>query len=264
VDLMPELPDLEIFKTNIFNRLTSKRLVGLEIFNMNKVITAKETLIDGLAGRDLLLINRVGKELFFDFGDNRIITAHLMLNGKISIVAEEEVQAIRFKIFSMRFERETIVFSDMGSLCAIKYMPLPSKTPDAFDATFTLEYFLKTARGKPRVNIKAFLIDQNVVKGIGNAYADEILWDARISPRSVVGKIPEEKLEVLFYAINSVLNDAIDSIKRISPDIISGEERSFLKVHNKTIKETATGYPIIIEKIASKTTYYTKEQVVYL
>ena len=75
----------------------------------------------------------------------------------------------------MGFERETLVFSDKDGLCAIKYMPSPGKTPDAFDDAFTLEYFLDTARGKPRVNVKAFLIDQSVVKGIGNAYADEIL-----------------------------------------------------------------------------------------
>jgi len=136
--------------------------------------------------------------------------------------------------------------------------------PDAFDGTFTLKYFFDIARGKPRVNVKAFLTDQNIVKGIGNAYADEILWTARISPYSLVGKIPEERLTALYNAIGTVLHDAVDCIKRISPDIISGEERSFLKVHNRTIKETETGYPIIVERVASKITYYTKEQVEYL
>ena len=259
---MPELPDLEVFKDNVFSRLSSKRLVGIEVFNIKKVLAPQKILADDLIGRDLLCIDRIGKELFFDFGD-RYITAHLMLNGEMSIVDEDEVDAIKFKIFSMCFEQETIVFSDRGSLCTIKYMPLPGNTPDAFSNAFIWEYFLGAARGKSRVNVKAFLIDQSVVKGIGNAYADEILWDARVSPYSVVGKIPEEKLKAIYLAINSVLKDAVVSIKRISPDIISGEERSFLKVHNRNIKETATGYPIIIEKIASKTTYYTKEQVAY-
>jgi len=261
---VPELPDLEVFKTNIFSRLTSKRLVGLEVFNLNKVITPKATLLENLADRDLVRIDRIGKELFFDFGDNRTIAVHLMLNGEISIVAEKEVDAIKPKIFSLRFERETIVFSDRGELCNIKYAPLASKTPDALDVSFTLDYFLKTARTKSRVNVKSFLIDQKVVRGIGNAYADEILWAARISPYSLVGKIPEDKLAVLYQAIGTVLRDAIDAIKRISPDIISGEERSFLKVHNRTIRKTESGYPIIIEKIASKITYYTKEQVAYI
>ena len=261
---MPELPDLEIFKVNIFNRLTSKRLVGIDVFNPKKVYALKEVLIDDLAGRELLGINRIGKELFFDFGDHRTIAAHLMLNGEISIVTEQAVSAVKFKIFSMRFEQETVVFSDRGSLCTIKYMPRPGNIPDAFDDTFTWAYFLDMARKKSRVNAKAFLIDQSIVKGIGNAYADEILWTARISPRSLIGKIPEDRLTVLYQSIRTVLNDAIHSIKRISPDIISGEVRSFLKVHNKTIKETETGYPIIVEKIASKITYYTEEQITYI
>ena len=261
---MPELPDLEVFRKNAFTRLSSKRLTGLTVFNTQKVLAPPKTLTDDLIGRDLLAINRIGKELLFDFGDRSVITAHLMLNGKMSIVGEDKVDAIGFKVFSMRFEHETIVFSDMGGLCTIKYMPLPDKAPDALDdGAFTWEYFSRVAKGKSRSNLKAFLIDQKVVKGIGNAYADEILWDARISPHSVVGKIPEEKLKILYHAIGSVLTEAINSIKHISPDIISGEVRSFLKVHNRTRKETETGYPIIVEKIASKTTYYTEEQIIY-
>ena len=261
---MPELPDLEVFKTNVFNRITSKRLIGLEVFHPQKVMAAKSMLLNDLVGKELLSINRIGKELFFGFDDGKIIAAHLMLNGEISVVATKEaVDAIRFKIFAMMFENETIVFSDRGSLCTIKYMPLVSKTPDAFDDLFTLAYFLNTAHQKSRTNVKSFLIDQKIVKGIGNAYADEILWSARISPHSIVGKIPDDQLEVLYLAIGSVLKNAIDEIKKISPDAISGEERSFLKVHNRARKKTETGATVIVDKIASKITYYTQEQVLY-
>ena len=261
---MPELPDLEVFRGNIFAKLRSKRLVGVEVFDQNKMITPKQFLLDELTGRDLLCIDRVGKELFFDFGDGKVIAAHLMLSGVISIVSQEAVNAIKFKIFSMRFEQETVVFSDRGGLCTVKYKPPAGKAPDALSSAFTLEYFLRTAHGKPRKNIKEFLIDQSIVKGIGNAYADEILWAARISPYSLTGKIPQDALIVLYHEINTVLTDAIASIKQFSPDIISGEERRFLKVHNKAVKATATGYPIIVERVASKITYYTKEQVLYV
>jgi len=261
---MPELPDLEVFKTNIFDRLTSKRLVVPKVLNPQKVRAPGAALLEELAGRDLLRIDRVGKELCFDFGDGRIVAAHLMLNGEISIVPQEAIGAIPFKIFSLRFERETVVFSDRGGLCTIRYKPPPDRAPDAFAEAFTWEYFLRTARVKPRVNVKAFLIDQKVIKGIGNAYADEILWTARVSPRSVMGKIPEDSLMALYQAIGTVLHDAIDSIRRISPDIITGEVRSFLKVHNPRLKTTETGYPIKVEYIASKKTYHTEEQVVYI
>ena len=260
---MPELPDLEVFKINVFNRLTSKRLMGLEVFNQNKVNTPQSILVEALKGRDLLRINRIGKELFFDFGDNKLISAHLMLNGEMSIVHEAAVSEIRYKIFSFTFEKESLVFKDMGGLCTIKYMPKADRAPDVFAEAFTLHYFLDAVHKKPRVNVKAFLIDQHIAKGIGNAYADEILFAARISPYSMVGKIPDDVLTVLHAAIDSVLTSAIQSIKTISPDIISGEERRFLKVHNKAIKKTEAGYPIIIERVASKITYFTEEQVLY-
>jgi len=260
---VPELPDLEVFKVNVMKRLTSKRLNGVEVFNTLKVMSSRGSILEELRGRELLKLDRIGKELFFDFGDKKIVSAHLMLSGEMSIVPEQEVPQIRYKIFAFHFEDESLVFSDRGKLCTVKYMPTIGKTPDAFDASFTPEYFLNIAHKNRIVNIKAFLIDQKIVKGIGNAYADEILWAARISPRSFVGKIPDDRLLVLYGSIGTVLKDAIESIQQISPDIISGEVRSFLKVHNKALKATETGHKITVERIASKITYYTDEQVLY-
>jgi len=261
---MPELPDLEVFKDNIFNRLTSKHLVGLKVFSQ-RITTPESILIDELSNRELLSIKRHGKELLFDFADDRIISAHLMLNGKISIVDDTKaIDKIRSKVFSLDFENECIVFNDAGNIgTVIKYKPIKGGAPDAFGADFTLDYFLKIAGRKSAANIKAFLIDQKVVKGIGNAYADEILWHGRVSPKSVIGSIPSDVMTQLYEAIGTVLRNAVASIKAIAPDIISGEERSFLQVHTKTKKQTDTGYPIIVETIASKTTYFTQEQIVY-
>ena len=261
---MPELPDLEIFKGNIYKRLSSRRLKNVHVYNLKKVTTPQSFFASELQGRELTAINRFGKELLFDFADGKIVSAHLMLSGRVSILSDPAAVAnTRYKIFSLEFENETIVFSDTGELCTIKYKPVLGGTPDAFGDDFTLEYFQKIARKKAATNIKAFLIDQKVVKGIGNAYADEILWHARISPHCLVGEIPDTAIVTLYNSIITVLKDAVESIRAIAPDIISGEERSFLHVHTKLKKQTATGFPIIVERIASKTTYYTKEQVFY-
>ena len=261
---MPELPDLEVFKENVYKKLTSKRLVSINIYHHQKVTTPQNVLTEELKDRELTAINRFGKELLFDFEEGKILAVHLMLNGRISIVNDVDAVAnIKFKILALNFEKESIVFSDMGGLCTIKYKPVSDGVPDALGTDFTLEYFFNIAHKKSNMNIKAFLINQKIVKGIGNAYVDEILWRARISPHSKVGKIPEEVLVELYHAIDTVLKEAVDSIKAIAPDIISGEERSFLQVHNKSKKQTETGFPIMVERIASKTTYYTKEQIFY-
>jgi len=261
---MPELPDLEVFKDNIFKRLTSKRLTRLVIFS-SKITTPQVVLESELLGRELQSITRYGKELLFDFADKRIISAHLMLNGKISIVNNNATKnVIPQKVFALMFENESVVFHDTGNIgTVIKYKPFVGNAPDALGSNFTSEYFLNIARKNLLTNIKAFIIDQKIVKGIGNAYADEILWTARVSPKSITGKIPEEVMIKLYNAIGTVLQDAVVSIKAISPDIISGEERSFLKVHTKFKKQTDTGFPIFVEMIATKKTYFTDEQVVY-
>ena len=260
---MPELPDLEVYKENILKRLSSRQLLGLKVFS-RKITMPESILKDELIGRDLQGLSRYGKELRFDFSDGRIISAHLMLNGKMSIV-KEAADKIKSKVFTFDFENESLIFHDTGNIgTVIRYKPAPDSVPDALGADFTLERFLKTARAKPAGNIKAFLIDQKVVKGIGNAYADEILWHARVSPKSIRGKIPEEVMAGLYEAIGKVLRNGIASIKEISPDIISGEERSFFAVHSKLKKETETGFPIMSERIETKITYFTEEQIIYI
>jgi formamidopyrimidine-DNA glycosylase len=75
-------------------------------------------------------------------------------------------------------------------------------------------------------------MDQHVIRGIGNAYADEILWDAGISPFSISNKIPGKKIDALVKSIKSVLKEAEKEIVKRDPGIISGEVRDFLKIHN--------------------------------
>jgi len=261
---MPELPDLEVFKDNIYKQLTSKKLVDVTVYHHQQVTTPQTIMTEALKGRELITINRFGKELLFDFADGEVVATHLMLNGRVSILNDPiAIENIRFKIFSLNFENESIVFSDTGRLCTVKYKPAPTGIPDVFGTDFTLEYFLNIAQKKRRMNVKAFLINQQIAKGIGNAYADEILWHARISPHCLVGKIPEAALIELYHAIGVVLKEAVTSIRAIQPDIIAGEERSFLQVHTKLKKQTKTGYPIMSERIVSKTTYFTDEQVLY-
>lgn len=260
---MPELPDLEVFRGNIFSQLSSKHLVKAQVYNSRKVFFSSEVSTSDFSDADLLSIERIGKELLFCFSDQKALSVHLMLNGEITISKREDTESIRFKIFALHFENESLVFSDRGGLCTVKYTPTFDDVPDALSAEMTLDYFKSKIRKKPRANIKAVLIDQKIIKGIGNAYADEILWHAKISPKSLAGKIPDEKIVALYDSISVVLKNAIQTIKELTPNRISGEERSFLSVHNKEIEETATGHRIQIEQIASKTTYFTDEQIEY-
>jgi formamidopyrimidine-DNA glycosylase len=260
---MPELPDLCVFSENLKKKILRKTITGVTVFNTRSINTPA-FFSEKLTGTTVQDIVREGKELHFLLANQNSFGVHLMLHGRFDIADRDDVQRINAKIAALCFDdAESLVISDFQGLCKVTLNPKPSGTPDALSDTFTFEYFLSQIRKKKSENIKALLIDQHIVRGIGNAYVDEILWKANISPESVSGKIPEERLLDLFQSIPLVLNDAIRNIQLIAPDIISGEERSFLKVHNPRLKCTDDGDRIIVKKVASKTTYFTEKQQLF-
>jgi formamidopyrimidine-DNA glycosylase len=260
---MPELPDLHIFSRNLEKRLLHKAIASVTVYNTRKINTPN-IFCEALTGTNIEHIVREGKELHFVLANKNRFSVHLMLNGKLHIVNQSEAEKISAKIAGLFFaDGEALLISDFQGLCKVTLNPTLSKTPDALSDSFTFAYFASQIKKKAGENIKAFLIDQHVVRGIGNAYVDEILWKANISPESTAGKIPEEKLNDLFQAIPFILNDAIQNIQKIAPDIISGEERSFLKVHQPRKKCTDDGDAIIVKTVAGKKTYFTAKQELF-
>ena len=261
---MPELPDLHVFAENLKKRILNKTIVSVTVYNTRKIATP-EYYRQKMTGTSIHDIVRNGKELFFMLANGNCFSVHLMLSGQFLIVNQDEAENIKGKILGLGFDNsETLVVADLQNLCRVSWNPKVSGTPDAMSGKFTYKYFSNGLKKNEWGNIKALLIDQHFVRGIGNAYADEILWKADISPESVSGKIPEEKVKELYEAIPLVLNDAIQNIMKISPDIIGGEERSFLRVHNRDKKITDEGDKIIVKTIASKTTYFTEKQKKYI
>jgi formamidopyrimidine-DNA glycosylase len=265
---MPELPDLYVFSQNLKERILSKNIASVTVYNPRNINTP-ELFCEKLTGTSIRDIIRDGKELRFLLANDNCFSVHLMLNGKFFISSPDEEDRINSKITALYFEgtselSEVFVIADYQGLCKVTLNPKASKAPDALADTFTFEYFRTAMKKNAWKNIKAVLIDQNVVRGIGNAYVDEILWKAGISPASVTGKTPEAKARDLYDAIPLVLNGAILAIQKISPHIISGEERSFLSVLNPRKKYTDEGDRIIVKTIASKTTYFTEKQKLFI
>lgn len=242
-----------------------KPITSADVFNRAKVNATPDAFKAALAGGELTSIERDGKELFFAASTGAVFAVHLMLNGKFTVMPWIDTHKINAKIISVGFDDgQALVVSDYSGMACVTLNPVHTGVPDAMSPAFTFEYFQGIAQKKKTANIKALLIDQKVVRGIGNAYVDEILYDAGISPHSVTGKIPHEYLFVLYEAIRRVLEDAIEQITRISPDIISGEERSFLRVHTPKKATTAVGESIIVEEVAKKRTYYTARQKLFI
>lgn len=260
---MPELPDLHIFSENLNKIILGKPIVGVRVFNPRK-IDRPETFREKIIGTEIAATARDGKEIRFSLANQNSFNVHLMLHGKLFVCAHGEAETLSGKMAALDFaDGQSLALADFQGLCKVTLNARASMVPDALSETFTADYFAGILRKNQVKNIKALLIDQSIVRGIGNAYVDEILYEAGISPESVAGKIPEEKAGDLYRAIPAVLEWAIQKIREISPDIINGEERSFLKVHNHRKKETDKGEKIIVKDVAAKKTYFADTQTKY-
>ena len=261
---MPELPDLKIYSENIKKLLINKKVSDVKIYRAQNVDADSKTVEAGIKDAAVSDVYADGKELFISFEGGNLLGMHLMLNGKCFFVKSSEEDSVTSKVFGIFFDDgNCLQVTDFQNYCKISYNPEKSGVPDALSSDFTMGYFLQKAEQFKRKKVKAFLLDQKILRGIGNAYADEILWKAKISPKSITGKIPKSSLEMLFISIKSVMLWAIAQIKKINPDMINGEERKFMCVHNPRLKFTKDRERIHIEVISSKKTYYTDSQVHY-
>ena len=257
---MPELPDLQVISRNLNKKFANKKVNRVTIYKDKKLNASAEDFVNSIQEKVLKVIKRNGKELLLEFDNQTTLGIHLMLKGEIHLLDEIN---IKHKIFEIEFEDNSgfSVTDFMGQAKPI-LNTLPSTVPDALSDEFNFGYFKPILNKSSKSNIKKILKDQEIVRGIGNAYIDEILWDARISPLSNASKIPDDQIQGLIISAKKILNEAIEEIIKISPNIISGEIRSFLKVHTSN-PTSPTNYNIKSIEIDGKKTYFTDEQVLY-
>ena len=259
---MPELPDLQVFRKNLEKKFAGKKLIKITVTGSKIKVKLPEAALKKLEGKKLEEINREGKELFFVFEGDQTLAFHLMLNGEFHLFNESN--NYKNKILDLLFEDKTgLALTDWQQYANVKLNPEIPKVPDAFSKEFNEEYLEHGFKKYKSKRIKDLLIDQKFVRGIGNAYVDEILWDTKIHPLSKAGKIPIEVIKELYKSINKVLVDAEEEITKRDPEIIRGEIRDFLKVHNSKFTHSPTGGIIKKENIGSRITYYTDEQILY-
>lgn len=259
---MPELPDLEIFSRNLNKEFKGKTLKKLSVKHKKKLKMPESQLKQKLEGKKLKEVFREGKELRFRFANHEILGMHLMLHGELHLFnkANEEKNTIAEMLFS---NGKGMAVTDWQRMATITLNPEEKIAPDALSNEMDAAY-LQQKLSKTRTAIKSFLMDQNKIRGIGNAFADEILYDARIHPLSVCNKIPPQEIKKLARSIRKVLLSAIKKIEKKAPGLISGEIRNFLLIHNHEKQLSPKGRPIQKTELKKRVTYFTDEQELYV
>jgi formamidopyrimidine-DNA glycosylase len=256
---MPEIPDLNIFRKNLASKLVGKTLSNFTILIDRQLKVPEAALKEAFEGQKLTAIERIGKELHFTFKNGHILGLHLMLHG--TMYWYEEKNENRFTIAELLFDDGTgLAITDWQKAVMLKLDPEAETVPDAMNMPAG---YLKKVLPKNSHPIKTVLTEGKTVIGIGNAYVDEILYEAKISPFSIANKIPEENIKVLTKAIHTVLTKAEHHILKNFPDTITEKERDFLQVHRPRETVTLAGEEILKAEIKKRKTYYTAGQVLF-
>jgi formamidopyrimidine-DNA glycosylase len=256
---MPELPDLQVFSKNLTKTFAGQKLRRIKVVNAKNLKDNEASLNETLQGAVLTEVYRAGKELRFRFSNETIVGMHLMLHGKL--FAFDDKNENKNTIVELYFEGKGLALTDHQEAANIKLNPEDKAGIDALSEELTFDYLKKALQSKS--NIKARITNQDVIRGIGNAYADEILWEARIAPLSISNKIPDHKIKTLAGAIKDVLKNAESEILKTHPDIIQGEVRDFLKIHNSKKERSPSGAVIKVDK-KGRITYFMNEQELFI
>lgn len=256
---MAELPDLTVFAQILSRRFAGKVLETLEVTVANKLNVPVKEIKTALEGRELIKVERAGKTLQLYFSGTQVLGLHLMLRGQLVFIDQDEPP--RFQILGFHFEG-----GEAFALIDIQKQATPTLNPDQVEVSDALEIeeqcFLDLLAKKKTV-IKTLLMDQHVIRGIGNSYSDEILYHAGISPFSIANKIPVKEAKKLFKSTNKILKKAIGDIARANGDNLNGELRDFMLVHSSFLEKTSKGEKILSDKIGGRKTYFTKGQKLF-
>jgi formamidopyrimidine-DNA glycosylase len=256
---MAELPDLTVFAQILNRKFKGKLLDQVEVTvakKLNVTVTALKTALDG---RALNHVSREGKTLQFHFSGGQVLGLHLMLRGELVDLAGN--QPPRFRILAFYFRNgEGFAVIDLQKQATPTLQPKANAVPDALK--LSPDYFTALL-AKKRTVIKTLLMDQKAMRGIGNSYADEILYHAGVSPFSVARAIPAKSVTRIFESLHTVLKKAIKDIGEANGDELKGELKDFMVIHNPRLKTTVKGETIKTEKIGGRTTYYTDAQELF-
>lgn len=257
---MPELPDVEVFTRNLDKLFAGKKMERIKVVNGDKLQDSAAALSKALNGKTLEKIHRSGKEMRFHFSGDTLLGLHLMLTGDIFVFDQENEK--KSTIVELHFAGgQGLALTDRMRNANVKLNPIDKEGVDAISPELNFKYLQHAL--KRRTNVKNVLTDQHTIRGIGNSYSDEILWDARISPYSVAQAIPDEKIKDLLTSIKKILKAEIRNIYKNHKGITHGEVKDYMKIHTKDRKTSPTGAAIQTTAKGMMKTYYTDEQVLY-
>jgi len=262
---MPELPDLEALKEVLERRIVDREIVAVRALRPGILKTVTPPLTS-LVGEAFTGITRRGKYLILSLRSDLHLVVHLMLAGRLVLCRSNTKATKATGLMATFSDGEDLRLIENGPVKLVTVHvvedPITVKGiaeagPEPLSLTFTVETLTQLVTGRRR-QAKKLLTDQRMIAGIGSAYADEILFAARISPIRYVSTLSVDEIKRLHAAIRDVLRNAIEEIRaRVGDSLFTDEIRDFLRVYKRTGEPCPTCGTAIAEiRYANTRTYY--------
>jgi formamidopyrimidine-DNA glycosylase len=231
---MPELPEVETIRVGLKQLLPGSAVESVFVETEKSFPNAETDVNTFLIKAKVTDVRRRAKVLLIDLDTGYSLVTHLKMTGQVVYVRKDKLGRFgaghpndslinelpdRSTRVIIEFTDAKLFFNDQRKFGWMRLLPTVEVEnldffrrvgPEPLSAEFTVGEFIERLQRRRNTNIKAALLDQTVVAGIGNIYADESLWGAKIHPATLVKDLSEAKLRKLFVEVQYVLNLAIE------------------------------------------------------
>jgi formamidopyrimidine-DNA glycosylase len=230
---MPELPEVETVKRGLLRLIVGKKIRNVSSDNPKSFPNAQNDVDVFLLNSSVTDVRRRAKVLLIDLSTDYTLVIHLKMTGQLVFVDNSErfgaghpsdslVGNLPDKSTRVTFEftdDSHLYFNDQRKFGWVRLIPTAEVSnidfmkrvgPEPLEADFTAAQFIERFKKRPGTSIKAAILDQSVIAGVGNIYADESLWGAKIHPKRLVSSITTAEFKKLYTEVRAVMNLSIE------------------------------------------------------
>jgi formamidopyrimidine-DNA glycosylase len=230
---VPELPDITVYVERLAARVVGEPLVKIRLGNPFILRTVKPSPKD-LEGAVVRGVCRMGKRIVFELEGQRFVVLHLMKAGRLHWKDPGAKLGGRIGLAAFDFPKGALVFTEAGTKRRASLHLVGSRTELAALDPLGLEVMtadlaaFSAALRRENHTLKRTLTDPHVFSGIGNAYSDEIFWEARVSPVRLTQQMTDEQVQALYAATRSTLALWTDRLRKETGDGFPEKVTAFL------------------------------------
>lgn len=222
---MPELPEVETIARGLDPLVRGRSIESVEVF-WDRTVDARSLALDTLVGDSIASVGRLGKFVAISLKSGRTLTIHLRMTGRLTVVkAKTQIPYERLAIGLAGSDK--LSFADARKFGRVRLVDelraeVLGVGIDALAEALDAPAFAIILR-KRKTAVKTLLLDQKRIAGIGNIYANEALFKARVRPRRPAGRLSERERRALLSSLRRVLRSAIDSRGSSVDDYVDAE-----------------------------------------